>query len=720
MKQRTARRLAWSVWLITAAMLVALFAMGPSGAGEGLVEGLVVGGILLLGVLAYSTVGAMIASRHPGNAMGWLFQYFSLAFLLSVILDEYTTRALREGLPAAPAAAIASQAAPTLVFGSLPLILLLFPTGRLPSRRWRPVAIGLVTFVLAAAVGTLIRPGLIVGPGEGPSVANPLGVEALASWAGALVWIGGIGTFLLALISVGGLVLRYRRADGDERQQIRWLAYVGALAAALLVLLFAADWIAPGIGDWLWIAFFVTIVLGIPAASGIAVLRYRLFDLDIVVKKTVVFGILAAFITGAYGLVVIGIPTLLFGVGGGLRNFIPFLVAAVLAMAFQPVRRLASRLANRLVYGRRASPYELLSGFAGRLGGGYSVEDVLPRMARVVAEGTGAARATVWLRVGSELHLAGAWPSGGQEEAAVPASEDALSGLPGADRAFPVEHEGELLGALAVDMPRAEPLTRTTEKLLEDLAGQASLILRNVRLIEELRASRQRIVTAQDSRAKTLERNLHDGAQQQLVALTVRLRLAQGLAERDPARVAPMLVEVKAEAQEALDNLRDLARGIYPPLLADQGLAAALEAQARKSPVPVTVAADGVGRFPQEVEAGVYFCCLEALQNVAKYSGAAHAVVRLVLGDRELQFSVEDNGSGFDPAATPRGAGLQNMADRIAALGGTLEVRSAPGQGTTVTGRVPVPGPDGLAKTGEGFGERSSSATQEGAHSGAL
>ena len=212
-----------------------------------------------------------------------------------------------------------------------------------------------------------------------------------------------------------------------------------------------------------------------------------------------------------------------------------------------------------------------------------------------------------------------------------------------------------------------------------------------MRLIEELRESRRRIVTAQDERAKALERNLHDGAQQQLVALAVKQRLAETLVDRDPERAKAMLADIQTETQEALETLRDLARGIYPPLLADKGLAAALDAQARKAAVPVQVAADGVGRYPQELEAVAYFCCLEALQNVAKYANATRTVVRLSEDGGRLLFEVEDDGSGFDPDATRHGTGLQGMADRLDAVRGSLEVRSAPGRGTTVVGRVPIP-----------------------------
>jgi signal transduction histidine kinase len=196
-------------------------------------------------------------------------------------------------------------------------------------------------------------------------------------------------------------------------------------------------------------------------------------------------------------------------------------------------------------------------------------------------------------------------------------------------------------------------------------------------------------VAAQDVERSRLERNLHDGAQQQLVALQVKLSLAERLAEED-CRVKDQLSGLKAEAGEALENLRDLARGIYPPLLADQGLQAALSSQARKATFPVQVLADGLARYPQEAEAAVYFCVLEALQNVAKYAGATRATVTLGEEDGALTFTVTDDGAGFDTSTTSYGTGLQGMADRLSAQGGTFDVVSEPGHGTTVTGRVPV------------------------------
>ena len=225
---------------------------------------------------------------------------------------------------------------------------------------------------------------------------------------------------------------------------------------------------------------------------------------------------------------------------------------------------------------------------------------------------------------------------------------------------------------------------------MADLAAQAGLVLRNVRLVEDLRGSRRRLVSAQDEERRRLERYIHDGAQQQLVALAVKARLARQLTDRDPEKVVQLLTQIEAETSRALEDLRDLARGIYPPLLADKGLAAALQAQARRSAIHVEVIPDGVGRYPQAVEAAVYFSVLEALQNVAKYADASRADVRLAQTGSDLTFEVRDDGRGFDPASVGYGTGLQGIADRLAALNGTLRVASAVGDGTTVTGVIPL------------------------------
>jgi signal transduction histidine kinase len=441
---------------------------------------------------------------------------------------------------------------------------------------------------------------------------------------------------------------------------------------------------------------FPLVVPALPIAIGIASMKYRLYDIDVVINRTLVYGALALFITTVYVAIVVGIGALI-GSGGKPNLALSVIATAIVAVAFQPVRERVQKVANRLVYGNRATPYEVLSQFSERVAESYAADDVLPRMARVLAEGTGAARADVWLRTGAILRQAASWPADSATAEPARVVGDSLPEMLDADRAVEVRHQGELLGALTVTKRKGESLTPVEEKLLTDLAAQAGLVLKNVGLtsellarLEDLRASRQRLVAAQDEERRRLERNLHDGAQQNLVALKVKLGLAEMFAEKDPARARATLAELKADTDEALETLRDLARGIYPPLLADQGLVAALESQSRKATVLVAVEAEGVDRYPREVEAAVYFCVLEALQNVQKYARGSGATVRVRGGADSLTFEVEDDGAGFDPTTQPKGSGLQNMQDRLDALGGTITVDSAPGRGTRVVGSMPV------------------------------
>jgi signal transduction histidine kinase len=242
---------------------------------------------------------------------------------------------------------------------------------------------------------------------------------------------------------------------------------------------------------------------------------------------------------------------------------------------------------------------------------------------------------------------------------------------------------------IGVKKAAGEAVTPAEHKLLQDLASQAGLVLRNVKLIEDLKASRVRLVQAQDEERRKIERNIHDGAQQQLVALQVKMGLARRMTD-DPGKLEGILTQLQEETNQALQDLRDLARGIYPPLLADQGLAAALQAQARKSPIPVTVVADDVGRYSQDAEAAVYFCVLEALQNVAKYAEAKTATVTLAASNGTVSFEVTDDGRGFDASAMSYGTGLQGIADRLSSLGGEIDVQSSPGHWTSVRGRLPA------------------------------
>jgi signal transduction histidine kinase len=636
----------------------------------------------------FGIVGALLLSRLPGNRVGGLLLFGAAVTAGSFATGELMTYLVREGNTDGPAVvAMGLVSSLGWLVGIFPVILflpLLFPAGHLPSRRWLPFAWLCAVVLVFLGVLLLFGQDTLVGSSDDAVIANPFFMPGLAGLEipDAVFAVSLIGLLLGSVVS---LVLRFRRSTGVERQQIKWVA----LAIAFLASSFILSTIASAIG--LNGELIDSIVSGIafitlPVAVAVAVLQYHLYDLDVVVKKALVAGALVLLVIAAYAAVVglLGVIT-----SGNESSGSVFIVALLLGLAFRPVTRFARRIADRVVYGRRATPYEVLTEFSERVGESYATEDVLGRMAQILGQATGAGSARVWLRLGAALRPVASWPTDAEPAAVAVVANEALPTIEG-ETLVEVRDRGELLGALSVAMPPSDPMNPSKERLVRDLASQAGLVLRNVRLVEELRASQRRLVTAQDQERRRLERNIHDGAQQQLVALSVRTRLARDLTARDPAQAAEMLTQIDAEIQTALGDLRDLARGIYPPLLIDEGLGAALDAQVRRSPVPTTIRAEGLGRYAPEVEAAVYFSCLEALQNVAKYAQARSATVILAQSNGHLSFEVADDGRGFDPAAERTGTGLQGIADRLGALHGELTIRSEPGAGTRLRGRIEV------------------------------
>jgi signal transduction histidine kinase len=584
------------------------------------------------------------------------------------------------------------------VFAWLSLVtisLLLFPDGRLLSRRWRLAVVAAIAGMVSFTVPFLIawrpsaRADLMVG-----EYRYTTGLY-LADLIGSLLVVAA---FVAALVS---LAVRHRRASGEGRHQIRWVAMGGTvvMAAHLLWLVAIVDF---ELAERLARAGVLVSVPVLVASYAVAILRYRLYDIDVVISRSLVVAVLAGFIASVYIAVVVGVGRWV-GVGDEASLGLKVVATAIVAVAFQPLRERVRRWADRMVYGHRATPYDVLAGFS-RQAAGTGDEASLQRIAEVLAAGTGAQPAAVWLRVGDRLRAVassanGSVPHGSASELpTLPVDGEVLPALP-ASLAIPVRHDGELLGAVSLSKPRSEPPTRQDEELAARLARGLALLLRNARLTAELRehlvalqASRSRLVRAQDEARRAIESELRTGAQQQLDALKARLgEVAGDAAAAGAERTAALLEQLEGEADDADDTLRTLAQGIYPPLLEADGLGAAVTAQVARSTLPVTVHATGLPRYPADVEAAAYFCILEALQNATKYAQASSAHVRLEPRDDGLRFEIADDGIGFDPHDTGHGSGLTGIAARLDTLDGSLQIRSRPGTGTRITGHIPAP-----------------------------
>jgi signal transduction histidine kinase len=407
---------------------------------------------------------------------------------------------------------------------------------------------------------------------------------------------------------------------------------------------------------------------------------------------------LAVFVVVVYVVVVLG-GGVLIGHTSSPQVGLSVLATAVVALAFGPVQSWLERLASKAVHAGKLSPYDVLTRFSKAVTGSFAAEELPGRMAKVLADGTGGEWAQVWLVVDGRLKLAATWPPGAGDERADPGGAD-----PPGLRSLQVRQAGELLGILVVRERELVPLTSVEQRLFAELASQAGLVLRGARLraelmhrltelsakAEELQLSLQRLVDAQDAARRRLERDIHDGAQQHLVALAVNLRLAHTLARRSPRRANLLLEEQEKAANETIQAIVDLSRGIYSRVLNAEGLAAALEAEIGNGAVPVELVARQVGRYSPSIEAAAYFCCLEALQNAAKHADAQRIRVDLRGDAGLLTLVVEDDGVGFDPQAVSPGAGMTNMPDRIESAGGTLIIESAPARGTRVEARLPT------------------------------
>jgi signal transduction histidine kinase len=654
-------------------------------------------------VVAWAVVSVVAVRQRPDEPIGSLLAAGSMAGAIA-LLGAVMLR--RDGLldSTRDVGTAARALALVAVFGIALHVTLGLPDGRLQSTARRVSA--LLGYVAALATGIVMyadRPTFTIGP---------------------LLALGAFD----AVVGVVGFVARCQRAGVAERPRLQWCVW-GALVAVSIV---AATIVLHALVDWpdRVLAACVIGTLAVPVAVGFSVLRRRPVRIDRLLVHTIVLVGLVALVAVVYLVVLLGLGRRPEGDEQTLLG-LSLLAAAIAALAWVPARERLTELANRRVYGERHAPDEVLRTFGSRLTRALPLDELLLQLGESLKKTMSLDIAEVWTRTAGRLERAVSVPDRGAARLDLGPEEEVVVARAGVSgpawarvwmpalvgsgddpvmRIAPVTNSGELLGLIVVRRPDGGiPFDEDDDQALTELARQVGLALHNVKLdsalqesldevrrqADELRASRARIVEATDAERRRIERDLHDGAQQHLVALAVSVRLARQIADADPAASKEMLEQIGADLQEAVQELRNLAHGIYPPLLMDRGLGEALRAAGSRAVLPTDVVVDdGVGRYPQAVEAAVYFCCLEALQNAGKHAGdGASITVTLAEDEGALLFEVADDGAGFDMGSGAQsGHGFVNMADRVGAFGGTIRVESAPGAGTTIAGRVPLPG----------------------------
>jgi len=526
-----------------------------------------------------------------------------------------------------------------------------------------------------------------------------------------------------AIVGSGSIAARYPRASATERKQMQWLGWGLTVSAGISIAALTLDALVS------WPPRTPAVLLGstgvAPLALAFATSPRLNATIDRILAATISLAGLASVVAVVYIAIVLGlgrVPT----EHERTLLVLSMIAAALAALLYIPTRTRLQQIATRLIYGERHAPDEVIRSFGSRLSRAIPLDELMLQMAESLRKTLALDVAEVWTGSGGRLERTVSDPERPTATVILEASEQqvvARAGISGPAwikvwlpklsvaedeqvRVSPITHSGELLGLIVVRRhPDRGLFDEEEERIVVELARQVGLALHNVRLdsalqasldelrkqAEALQASRARIVAAADAERRRIERNLHDGAQQYLVALAVKVGLARSMMGSDPTQTNDLLVELSGDVQETLDELRRLAHGIYPPLLADRGLQEALRSAAERSPVSVAVDANGLGRYAQEVEAAVYFCCLEALQNIGKYAGeGVKATIKIWEQEGGLLFEVSDDGVGFDVRSGKVGAGFTNMSDRVGAIGGNMRVTSAVGQGTTIAGAIPL------------------------------
>ena len=634
--------------------------------------------------LAWYLAGALAYMARPTNRAAWLLLITVTALTIGKCIGNAIALAsmTRPELAHDWAAVVLVDAAGWAVTAAGVAVFAMFPDGKYQRRyeRWivRSVPLAFLPLVVLYLLGSP-RIGTSQFGWVSLDAASPLyvrGLDPVGAVAGAVIG----ATLLVVVPALAVLLLRYRRFGAEQRRQIKWPLYALSVSAISVVVLALAPG-PPAIPFWIAAVQYVGTMALLPAGLALGIVMHRGLDIDDVIRRSVVYGALWAVIAAAYVVVAAALGV---AVGQRVPLALAVLLAIVATLFFQPARRRLERFADRVVFGPRLSGYELISQLGMRLQSTVAPEDVAGSVAATIQAGLGAS----WVRVMLD-----------RPERMPIASAGTDPGYGVAELSAPLVHGDRIVGVIECGPKTEGRYNSADQELLNTLGRQAALAIRNSQLagelsqsVDELAASRARLVQAEELERRRLERDLHDGVQQELVGVLARLGLARNQLRRDRALAEATLREAQIDAQRALESLQELARGIHPAILTDRGLVEAVEERATRMPIPVEVHANGLGggaRFPLEMEGAAYFFVSEGLANIVKYASATRAFVRFHTEPGRLVVEVQDDGRGFDPAMVKK-SGLRGLEDRISALGGRVEVVSRPGQGTELRAVLPM------------------------------
>ncbi len=659
----------------------------------------------ILGVSTVCGVIVMVAGlpRYPLYLLPWLLVYAASVAVTAVILIRVPWHPLALWLAIgslitardvflpvleiqlasnAPATSIALsnlglQWASLLPAIGIAHVLGLFPDGDV-HRGFERATLRLTWLILVIPVVLLTCSPTVVTPltidGAAP-IANPFKIPFVNLDVQAVTVLLDVSALAVVLAGAVLLVLRYRSADERTRRSMRWLL----APVALLPIPVVAQILLIGDADVIISLSWAAVIVGFTVAPALGILQPSGLNVDRVVRRSIVYGLLWTSIALVY--VIVAATA---GAAAGTLLPVGWAVAIglIVAVAFQPVRTRLEGLADRWVFGAKTDATQLVVGLGESLAGTYNLDTLLPRMRATLEDGMGLR----WVRIRL-------LPGGDEGETRDPDQQPVLT--------VPIDVDGERIGLIECGPKLSGHLTAADAAILQTFARQAGMAVRNVRLKEELehqaallRTSRARIVHAQEQERRRIERNIHDGMQQDLTSLIGLSGHARQEFEHDPDGVGDDLEAMQEGLRRVLADLRELAQGIHPSVLSDRGLLVAIETLAGRHPVPVAIRADAslrALRLPDELEGAAYFTIAEALANTLKHSRADRLDVELRENDDRLIVRVSDNGEGFDAAAA-RGTGLTNLRDRVAAVGGAIQIETSPSAGTTVIAEFPLSG----------------------------